>query len=388
MQYIRSLFKGNMICEVFGVAYKIQKKLLLFMPKAHKTTKSKKSPKESLTATPLAAPTKLDELDYQILWHLDFDARNSLTEIGSRVGISKQSLKYRIDRLKELNVLQNSYAIIDIHRLGLFTFRVYYRFSGVDKKTEAMILQQFIESESTLWVVSIEGIWDLEVVFVARNFIHFNQIFKELEFRIGKYIRRYNISSSPVSYQMRRDYLISPVRKEFVAAYYGFEPSGIQRDDVDYALLTELSTDCLQTNDELARKTGISNTAVARRIQSLEEDKIIRAYRHALNLEALGRTYVKALLYLTNLNAKTEKEIYNFCSKKSFVAYFTEVVGDWQLEVETEVYDARELSDLMKELRAAFPENVYDYQILRIEKEHKLNYLPTGNVTRQLAANG
>ncbi len=349
-----------------------------------KTAKNTKKKDNSLSFPQY--PCKLDQMDYQILWHLDFEARESLTALGAKIGISKQLLKYHIQKLKNQGVLKKAFAIIDIHRLGLVTFRVYYRFAGVNKKTEEEIIQRFVENEHTLWVVSIDGSWDMEVVFVARNHIHFNQIFKDIHYKISRNIRRYNISSSPVSYQLRRDYLISDTRKEFAATYYGFEPSHLERDEIDYKILTELSVDCQQTDDEVAKKIGISNTALARRIKSLENDQIIRVYRQGISLEALNRIYVKALVYLNNLTAKREKEIYQFCSKKSFVAFFTEVVGDWQLEVETEIYDEKQLSDLMKELRAEFPDSVKDYEILRIGKEHKLNYLPAGSITKKLAA--
>lgn len=327
---------------------------------------------------------KLDDLDFHILWHLDYEARASITSIGEKVGLSKQSLRYRIERLKDLGVIKNSFAVIDIHRLGLLTYRVYYRFAGVDLNLEAQIIKQFVDSAHTLWVVVTEGNWDMQVVFVARNFIHFNQIFKEMQYKISNYVRRFNISSSPVCYQFRRDYLLLDKRQEFSATYHGFEPSGVEYDEVDFGILSALSVDAQQSNEDIATQVGISNTAVARRIQSLEKDKVIRVYRQPVDLEILGRNYVKALLSLSNLSAKIEKEIYDFCSKKSFVVYLTEVVGQWQLEIESEVINAKELTNLMKELSTRFPSQIQDYQLLHIEKQHKLNFLPTGNATKNV----
>jgi DNA-binding Lrp family transcriptional regulator len=347
------------------------------MKKMNKSSKSKSnlvdilSPEHSQIA-------KIDQLDYQILWHLDYEARKPSAEIARCLGLSKQALRYRTERLRHLGIISNSYAVIDIHRLGLLTFRVYYRFKGLDSKLENQILKQFVDCQNTLWVVSTEGSWDMELVFVARDTVHFNSIFKEHHFKISKHIRRYNISSAPISYQLRRDYLIANTRKVVHFTYYGFEPLRVQRDKIDYSILTELSTNAQQSNSEIAMKLKIPNSAVAKRINNLERDNIIRSYRQPVSLGAINRIYVKALLVLGNLDARIEKEIFAYCTKEAFVAYITEVVGEWQLEVECEVYTVNQLTDFVKRLTSRFPDNVLDYDILRITKEHKLNYLPTG----------
>lgn len=59
-------------------------------------------------------------------------------------------------------------------------------------------------------------------------------------------------------------------------------------DPTDRALLEELSVDARRSHREIARRRGLSPTTVARRIQRLEEDGIIRGYAPLLDDELLG----------------------------------------------------------------------------------------------------
>jgi hypothetical protein len=70
--------------------------------------------------------------------------------------------------------------------------------------------------------------------------------------------------------------------------------------------------------------------------------------------------------------------LYSYCAKRSFVTYLTEVLGDWQLEVECELEDVGELMQLLRDLRITYSDNVMDYDVIKVIKEEKLNYFPMG----------
>jgi Lrp/AsnC family leucine-responsive transcriptional regulator len=139
---------------------------------------------------------KLDKIDFKILYHLDYNARISLTELSRKAGISKQNLNYRLKKLIKDNVLLGFMSVIDIHHLGYLTYRIYFRFRNVDSKKEEEIINYFKKHDHVLWFVSTSGSWDLEAVFVARNSIHLNNIFKKIKEDLGQYFSKYNYSSS------------------------------------------------------------------------------------------------------------------------------------------------------------------------------------------------
>ena len=59
-------------------------------------------------------------------------------------------------------------------------------------------------------------------------------------------------------------------------------------DSTDRKILRELTTDARLPIAELARRIGLSPSATAERLRSLESLEIIRGYRADINLQALG----------------------------------------------------------------------------------------------------
>jgi len=54
---------------------------------------------------------KIDKKDREILYQLDVNARQSLRSIGSKVGISKSVVQYRIDRMITEGIIKNFYTL-------------------------------------------------------------------------------------------------------------------------------------------------------------------------------------------------------------------------------------------------------------------------------------
>ena len=180
---------------------------------------------------------KITELDKQILWHLDYDARVPFTALADMLGISKQGLNARLNNLIENQVLTGYYAVIDTHRLGLLTYRVYLRLHSTKPRAVEKLIKVLSDHQLTLFVGTLSGSWDLEVVFTARNYIHFNELLKELAVPLSEHVYRSNISMTPVVYGLRRDYLLTEVRKTPLRQSYGFEPGLYEWDELDFKLL-------------------------------------------------------------------------------------------------------------------------------------------------------
>lgn len=320
----------------------------------------------------------LDTLDLQILWHLDTDARLSLAELARRTNSSRQLLNYRVGKLVEHGVIKGFISCVDIHRLGFLTYRFYLRFDRLHSEGKAAVLKHLVKDKQTLWVVETSGPWDVEAVFVCRNFIHFNNLLKDFLATFEPVLAARNISMSPVSYHFKRDYLIGAQRKDFTPSYYGFEPGAEQYDEVDLAILAALSKDCRLSFEDLATAAQVTSQTARVRLERLEAQRIIPAHRILVDLNKLGRRYIKLLVKLRGLTKDIERKLYNFCAKRNYVIYLTEVLGDWQMEIETEIADDQQLAALTRELGESFSRQVADCEVLEVTDELKLDYFPFG----------
>lgn len=320
----------------------------------------------------------MDKTNFKILWHLDYNARISASKLAKHVGISKQNFNYRLKKLREQDIILGAMSVIDIHRLGYLTYRVYFRYKNVNQKKEQEIIEYFKNHSHVLWLVSLSGSWDLEAVFVAKNFIQFNNVFKKIKEELGIHFSKYNISMSVVNYHLKRDYLINKQREHLSSSYYGFEPHSEKLHPRDLKILVQLSQNCRQSNQEIGRKLGVTYHTIKERIKRLEQKKIIQSHRIMVNLEKIDRKFYKITMVLNNPTKEDEKKLYAFCSQHNYVVYLVEVLGEWQLEVEMEVQNQARVTEFLRKLRNNFPEIILDYNILLVTKEHKLNYFPLG----------
>ena len=319
---------------------------------------------------------KTDKIDLKILFELDYNARIPLSTLAKNVSLSKQNTNYRLNRLIKEKIILGFVSLIDIHRLGYFTYRAYFRYKNVNAEREQNIINSFNKNKNIIWFVTLLGSWDLETVFAARNIIHFNNILKEIKEEFGEYFSKYNLSASAVNYHFKKDYLINKKRDRFNPSYYGFEPKLEQIDELNKTILKELSINCRQSNTQIAKKINTTYHTVKERIKRLENIGIIQSHRYLLDINKLQRKYYKATITLNNPSKIQEQSILTFCSQYNSVTYLVEVIGEWQLEIEAEVESEEDFTSLLKDVRNKFPALITDYTILRIIQEHKLNYYP------------
>lgn len=330
----------------------------------------------------------LDDIDKTILWELDLDARVSVTELGRRLDLSKQAISYRLQKLFVNGFILSQIAVIDIHRLGLLTYRLYLRLTATGAKSSERFIEYLIKHKYTLFVGTFSGNWDVEVVFTARNFIHFGEMFKDIRAQFGDVIYRYDISMTPAVHNFRRDYLVKRPRKYAPLRTYGGEPVAHSFDTLDFQILELLSVDSSIGYDAIAEQIGTSGNTVKMRIRRLTEAEIIKGYKTNANASLLGRQYVKALLKLAPLKPRDEKAFFASSAKPSCVLYLTEVLGSWQLELEAEVERTSELDEVISSLRSEYPGVIIDFETLVVTKECKLNYLPPGKTAREIIFSG
>ena len=79
---------------------------------------------------------ELDSKDHKILYHLFLNSRQSLSSIGKKVGLPKNVVKYRIERLESRGIIKNFNAMIDVFKLGYSVYRLNFIFQYASPEKE------------------------------------------------------------------------------------------------------------------------------------------------------------------------------------------------------------------------------------------------------------
>ena len=121
---------------------------------------------------------KLDLKDKRILKELFYNCRMSYSKIAKNVGLSKQVVLYRINRLLKLGLLRGFNTVIDLNKLGLNLFLVHVKMRYI--KNEDEVMTQLINHKNILWIIKSMGGFDLTLKICANNFIQANEIMQIL----------------------------------------------------------------------------------------------------------------------------------------------------------------------------------------------------------------
>ena len=117
--------------------------------------------------------------DRKILYELDLNCRQSNTQIGKKVGLSRQVVEYRIKRMENEGVIQNYYTVIDTYKLGYTFYRYYINLQSISRKKKQEIIDHFVNYKKISTVATARGIYDLIVVFWVDDIAEFYDFWKK-----------------------------------------------------------------------------------------------------------------------------------------------------------------------------------------------------------------
>ena len=77
---------------------------------------------------------KIDAIDRKILYELDLNSRQPISQISKKTHIHENSVKYRMKKLEKLGVIQNYYTVIDSLKFGYLPVKLYLKFEFTTPK--------------------------------------------------------------------------------------------------------------------------------------------------------------------------------------------------------------------------------------------------------------
>ena len=112
---------------------------------------------------------EIDLKDRKILYQLDLNCRQSNSQIGKKVGLSRKVVEYRIKRMEEKGIIKNYYTTIDTYKLGYQFFRIYLNFQYVTSDLKKEIIKHFVDYKKISTVSTARGFYDLITVFLGKR---------------------------------------------------------------------------------------------------------------------------------------------------------------------------------------------------------------------------
>jgi Lrp/AsnC family transcriptional regulator, leucine-responsive regulatory protein len=315
---------------------------------------------------------KLDAHDFKILAELDKNARQSNSQIGKKARLSKEVVKYRIDKMINSGIIVRFYTITNYFKLGIYKYKLYLRFTNASKEKIEEIGQYFLKHKKTEWDVISTGRWDIMVGFLVHNVNEFDDEVQKVMDKFSVYIQEKAVTTTLHLVHNIRGFLGN--KSEMV--YHTSKDPKEQIDKIDEEIIKTITNNARMPVTEIADKIKITPRMVQYRIKEMEKKNIILAYKAHLNPRKMGRIFCKAIIYLGNANQEKINHFISYVSSIPDVIWPMKVMGSWDFELDCEVENYDRFQEIILNIKEKFSEIIKHHEFCIVSKEFKLNFYP------------
>ena len=317
----------------------------------------------------------LDAKDRRILYELGKGCRRPLGEIAKAVGVSKQALHYRINRLAANGVITAFIATIDFSKLGYVNHEAWLQLKLLTKEKKAAFLAHLVNHENVRLVAECGGKFDLLVGILAENTFQFNSIFNGILRKFPGVVKSYSFSISSEFYAYPRTYFLEKEERKKPHAITS-EPKRIALDKTGLKLLALLSNDARMSTVELAAKAEVTAATVRAKMKRLEKEGVITGYTIVLQHSAFGYENYEILVGLHDMDEKKERELEEFCRSNQYSTYLLKCIGKWDIDIGFDVRDSTHFQEILTDFRDRFGDIIEAYEFVSILNWNKFTYYP------------
>ena len=306
------------------------------------------------------------------MYLLDIDGRVSYSKLAKKTKMSKQLVKYRIERLEKEGFVKGFYTMIDTSRLGFTTFRVYLKFRNINSENKKEIIA-YLKEQKQIWaVVLIAGKWDIALGISVRDIYQFYNAWEAILEKYITNIRDYKISIYSPVYHFAKAYLIDKKDSSKIRILGGKGKADF--DEIDVRIMIILSKNARISLIELSRQVKISPELASYRIKQLEKKEIIQGFRAMIDVSKLGYEFYKTEIRLRNYS--TINQIFQFCHEHPNIYQIDKTIGGETLEIEFHVKSLQKMLKIIEEIENTFPNVIENFDYITVLSEEKVSYMP------------
>jgi Lrp/AsnC family transcriptional regulator, leucine-responsive regulatory protein len=313
--------------------------------------------------------------DKKLLYQLDLDCRQSDSQIGKRIHVSKQVVDYRIKKLEQEKIITRFATVIDTYKLSFLKYKLYLSLENADKTIIQEIIEFLKQHKKTEWIATCSGKWDVIAGFLVKDVYEFDESIKELDEKYSQFISSRETTVSLGVPHWRKEYLLEN-KENFPVFFQGGKTHPVKIDRIDEEIIKILVNNAKMSIIDIARKLKTTPRIIDYRIKNLKKEKIILANRIFFNLNKFNWIYCKALIKFKNLTEEKYKKFFKHCDELKNLTYLINCIGSWDVELDFEIENFNEFHKIMLDIRDKFPDIIKHYDFAIIMNEDKLDYYP------------
>jgi len=318
---------------------------------------------------------KLDVKDKKILYYLSMNSRQSFSKIGKKVGLHRNNVIKRVNKLKEKGVIFKYFTHFDPTKLGYNIIRFYFVLQYTTPNIKKQIIEEFVKNKYTFSVNSCEGNIEISVYFITKNIYDFQKIWDKIFSKYRNYFSKTYFSFWCNAIYYNYTFLLDEKtenRKDIDQSMKFGGGSVTDIDDLDMKILRIIFSNARISTIKIAKKLNVTTATINTRMRNLEKKDVINGYTVWINFPKLDYNLYKLDIYLKDCNLKNK--LNQYIIKNPHVRSHYISLGDASdLEYEIILKNVNHLHEFMEKVMIKFPDSIKNYTYFNSLKMHKLS---------------
>jgi|SRR3989344_2888775 len=152
----------------------------------------------------------MDKKDEKLLVLLQDNGRESLKVLGSKIGLSIDSTKKRIEKMKKLGIISKFGICINPKAMGYdIVANNKIKLTNISKVEKEKFINYLVNHPNCIELISVSGDYDWTCVLIAENTDSFNNLVYEIRERFKDLISDWNTSFNLKIYKFE-EYNLKP----------------------------------------------------------------------------------------------------------------------------------------------------------------------------------
>lgn len=328
-----------------------------------------------------------DLIDRKLIAALSHNVRFSPSFLGKLVSLSKDGVRYRLERLSKNRTLIGTLLMVNPWVFGYSVSMLAFDFKQSSIRQEEELLSKLAGHPMTLWVAKSHGVWNAVVYFVyrtkgehdaVRSLIRpFSQKIAQAEVQA---FHRYDVL--PRWFLAEQSMEQIPVKRlDSAFQKYIHKPrigavQSLDYDIKDRQIIIQLADDCRASIASLSKNSGIPFNTVKNRLKKMVKHGLIASFSPLLNVSLL-----KMIIYSCYITAgeKVKPALISYLKGHPNSGWVLETKGPWNIVWYGGVKSMWDLNKDLDELRNKFPaiEHIITSVVAR---DYKLSFMPQGMI--------
>ena len=334
---------------------------------------------------------KIDAIDKKILYYLSLNARLSYSVLAPNVGISRESIKARMEKMKKNKVILNFPVILNAPYFGLNFYNLYLNFNKLDA-SKAKKLDKYIQNHrSAIWVNRCLGKWDYALLLLVKDSKDMAQItgeikekfrgaIKEIDFDEVLYEYKYaanlkdffkEIKIKPLKVSKEGSSFYSLLDSEVTTIEKEFELVSI--DETDVKIIELLGSNCRIPLQEMSEKLEMPVENIRYKMKRMAEKKVLACFWIAINYGMFGYQWYRIRMRTYKITTEAEKELKKFIINDPNIFWGTRILGQNDVHLDVRLKGNKELNEFLEKFNEKFEKLLIDYETIIMTEEPDYN---------------